>query len=170
VGPLIFAPGGESLIFASEDGRIRSWHFVKKPEPIVQLAGHKKEVWGLAFTPDGTTLISSADDHLIKLWDTRDGKLRRALGGCRDIWTRRRSVKGSDTAIWGLAFSPDGRTLAAACGDAKVRLWDPITGRMTLVLDGHSQRVNAVAFAPDGRALASASHDGAIRFWCAERP
>ena len=57
----------------------------------------------------------------------------------------------SDAEIWALAFSPDGRTLAAACGDAKVRLWDPITGQVMLVLEGHSQRVNAVAFSPDGR-------------------
>ena len=81
-----------------------------------------------------------------------------------------KSVKGSDTGIWGLSFSPDGRTLAAACGDARVRLWDPVTGEEILVLDGHSQRVNAVAFAPDGATLASAGHDGAIKLWRAEHP
>ncbi len=85
-------------------------------------------------------------------------------------WSRRTSVKGSDAAIWGLSFSPDGRTLAAGCNDAKVRLWDPITGQVMLVLDGHAQRVNAVAFNPDGQTLASASHDGAIKLWHGEAP
>src|SRR6185312_5908037 len=68
-----------------------------------------------------------------------------------------------------LTFAPDGRTLAAACGDAKTRLWDPITGQLTLVLGGHRQRVNTLEFSPDGLTLASASHDGAIKLWHAER-
>jgi WD40 repeat protein len=74
-------------------------------------------------------------------------------------------IKGSDAAVWGLAFSPDGQTLAAACDDAKIRLWDPSTGQVILGLDGHAQRVNAVAFSPDGGTLASASHDGAVKLW-----
>jgi WD40 repeat protein len=80
-------------------------------------------------------------------------------------WSKRAFVKLSSAPVWGLAFSPDGRTLAAGCGDARVRLWDPVTGQLLLVLDGHTQRVNTVAFSPDGRSLASASHDGAIRLW-----
>ena len=74
-------------------------------------------------------------------------------------------MKGSDAAVWGLAFSRDGRTLASACGDAKVRLWDPISGQVVLVLDGHTQRVNAVVFSPDGQTLASADHKGEIKLW-----
>jgi eukaryotic-like serine/threonine-protein kinase len=73
-----------------------------------------------------------------------------------------------DGGILGLAFAPDGQALAAACGDAKVRLLDPLTGQTTLVLDGHARQVNAVAFAPDGMTLASASHDGEVRRWHAK--
>ena len=35
------AADGTPNLIASQDGRIRSWHFGKKPEPIAQLAGHK---------------------------------------------------------------------------------------------------------------------------------
>jgi WD40 repeat protein/serine/threonine protein kinase len=151
-GRLVFAPGGESLIFSSEDGRIRSWHFVEKPEPIAELAGHKAEVWGLAYTPDGTTLISSADDHSIKLWDTRHGELLRALEGHNEL-------------VASLAISADGRLLASAGFDKTVRLWDLPSGNPRAVLRGHTDRVRAVAFSSDGRRLASAGSDKTVRLW-----
>jgi eukaryotic-like serine/threonine-protein kinase len=152
VGCLVFAPGGESLIFKSEDGRIRSWHFVKRPEPIDQLAGHKAEVWGLAYTPDVTTLISSADDHSIKLWDTHDGGLVSTL-------------KGHGALVASLAISPDGKLLASGSFDKTVRLWDIPGGRPRAVLRGHTDRVRALAFSPDGRRVASAGSDKTIRVW-----
>jgi eukaryotic-like serine/threonine-protein kinase len=151
-GRLVFAPGGESLIFSSEDGRIRSWHFVKKPEPLAELAGHKAEVWGLAYTPDGTTLISSADDHSIKLWDTRHGELRSTL-------------KGHNKLVASLAISADGTLLASAGFDKTVRLWDLPSGNSRAVLRGHTDRVRAVAFSSDGRTLASAGSDKTVRVW-----
>ena len=75
-----------------------------------------------------------------------------------------------EAPVWGLSYSPDVETLAAACGDATVRLLHPNTSQILLELDGHTTRVNAVAFAPGGRAVASASHDGAIKVWSAQGP
>ncbi len=150
VGCLVFAPEGDSLIFKSEDGRIRSWHFVKKPEPISRLAGHKAEVWGLAYTPDGATLISSADDHSIKLWDAGDGSLLATL-------------KGHGALVASLAISPDGTLLASAGFENTVRLWDLPSGQPRAVLRGHTGPVRAVALSPDGRLVASAGSDRTVR-------
>ncbi len=155
-GRLVFAPGGESLIFSSEDGRIRSWHFVRKPEPIAELAGHQKEVWGLAYTPDGNTLISSSDDHSIKLWDARDGGLRSTL-------------EGHDSLVAGVAVSPDGRLLASAGFEPTLRLWDLPGRRLIRTLRGHTDRVRTVAFSPDGRHVASAGSDKTVRVWDVNR-
>ena len=45
-----------------------------------------------------------------------------------------------------LAFSSDGRLLARACEDRKVRVWDLLTGKEAAVLDGHTDHVSCVAF------------------------
>src|SRR5436305_2003539 len=56
--------------------------------------------------------------------------------------------------VYGVAFSPDGKTLAAG-SYAVVKLWEPATWKELAVLEGHTQPVDTVAFSPDGKTLAS---------------
>jgi WD40 repeat protein len=75
----------------------------------------------------------------------------------------------SPDALWVLAYSPDGKTLAAAAGPfgspGDILLWD--AARMTFLrkLSGHSKGVGSVAFSPDGKTLASGSWDWSVRLW-----
>jgi WD40 repeat protein len=77
-----------------------------------------------------------------------------------------------------VAFSPDGKILAAGCGvpgsgkDPKtmdsvgeIRLWDVATGKNTATLKGHAGMVWSVVFSPNGKTLASSSHDGTVKLW-----
>jgi RNA polymerase sigma-70 factor (subfamily 1) len=71
-----------------------------------------------------------------------------------------RAHRGS---IYGLRYSPDGRTLASAGKDGTVRL--QMAGRAPLFLRGHTDEVNWVTFDRQGRRLATASDDGTARVW-----
>ncbi len=84
--------------------------------------------------------------------------------------TRRTGVMGilhgHTDAVTGVAFSPDGRTLASGSDDNTVRLWNVATHRqLGAPLRGHTGRVTNVAFSPDGRTLASGSNDDTVRLW-----
>ena len=68
-------------------------------------------------------------------------------------------------AVYSVAFSPDGSTIASGGVDA-IRLWDTDTGERLRTITGHTGPVESVAFSPDGRMLASsASWDETIRLW-----
>ena len=67
--------------------------------------------------------------------------------------------------VRGIAFSPDGLTLASGSYDATIYLWDTGTGEHKRTLTGHTRNVESVAFSPDGETLASGSHDATIRLW-----
>ena len=92
----------------------------------------------------------SAGDDGVRLWDTATDREQYA------------ELTGHSGSVRGVAFSPDGTTLASA-GDDGVRLWDTTTGEQLLFID-HSGSVRGVAFSPDGTTLASAGDDG-VRLW-----
>jgi hypothetical protein len=66
--------------------------------------------------------------------------------------------------IYTVAFSPDGRLLASASSDSRIRLWNPATGTQIRQIKAHSQKVYSVAFSPDGQVLA-AGDNTAVRLW-----
>jgi WD40 repeat protein len=126
------------------------------------LAGHTEGLYSVAFAPDGSTLATASNDRTIRLWDLATGREIASL------------FASSDTPVMPLmiAFSPNGRLLAAAEGDwesadrpGQVRLWDVPTRREVAVLKGHQRPVSVVAFSPDGRLLASGSMDRTVRLW-----
>lgn len=74
-------------------------------------------------------------------------------------------VYGGQSPIWAVAFSEDGRQLAAAGADSLIRVWDVENDWQLLsVLEGHSATVTAIRYIPNGR-LISVSVDRIIRLW-----
>jgi WD40 repeat protein len=158
-----WSPNGLSLASGGEDGFVRVWE-VRSGRLRMELAGHAGPVLCVAWSPDGRSLSSGGEDGTVRVWDTQHGKMSRALEPTVPRVTRE-SVSGG---VYGLAWSPDGRTTAAAYADATIRLFDAEIGRHRRTIRGHAGPVLCVAWSPDGRWLASGGEDGTVRVWEAE--
>ncbi|KIX02675.1 uncharacterized protein Z518_08617 [Rhinocladiella mackenziei CBS 650.93] len=121
------------------------------------LEGHTHYVKAMAFSPDGSLLVSASIDHTVRLWKVSTGQAVQTL-------------QGHTNSVRAVVFSPDGSLLASASDDGAVRLWKVSTGQAVQTLEGHTSLghtnfVEAVAFSPDGSLLASASCDHTVRLW-----
>ncbi|WP_083389756.1 ribosome assembly protein 4 [Trichormus sp. NMC-1] len=75
------------------------------------------------------------------------------------------TLKGHDSKVRSVVFSPDEQQLASGSDDKTIKIWDVTTGKVLNTLKGHEGGVNSVVFSPDGKQLASGSVDKTIKIW-----
>ena len=164
LGRVAFSPDGKTLGVATTGyptqihiWDVASWRLRASYEEVMD--GWSKMSTDLAFSPDGKILAVSQGTG----FQPRDGAATRLF----DVTTggELAVLRGDDAYHTAVAFSSDGKTIATASEEGKIRLWDLQTceERTTLTWDG--RRIQSLAFSPDGRNLVTIDSTAKLRLW-----
>ena len=123
-----------------------------KFEEVLEIKGHKKNVWSVAFSSDGKTLASGSSDKTVKLWGVKSGSLIKTL-------------EGHKKSVYSVDYHPKETLLASGSFDDTIKLWDLDTGKEMKTLKHHILSVNKVVFSLNGEYLVSTGDDNAVKIW-----
>lgn len=149
---------------SSSDRTVKLWRI--DGTEIATFRGHAAGTWGVAFSPDGSTLVSSSGDKTVKLWRLASPKPATphptpAPKGQGSLF---KTLQGHNSAVIGVAFSPNGELIASVSDDRMAKLWSR-DGKLLHNLKGHDSGIWSVAFSPDSQTIATGSNDGMIKLW-----
>ncbi len=139
-----FEASGQSIAFTN-DAQAMIWNW--KEGTMKTLTLHKRRIFAVASF--GDWVATAGEDRTIK-----------------QIHFKTNSVRTIDDAIAvKLAYRPDGKLLAAAGQDGRVRIYKAENGQKLEVIDAHRLKANAVKFSSDGKELYTAGADSTVKVW-----
>ncbi len=157
-----FSPDGQLLATASRDLTIKIWDVVTGEElrTMVRYGG----TYALAFSPDGRLIAAAGGGNDIEIFGVaRDQEVTRLQRPVQQSGTSNSS--SSQGSVFTLAFSPDGKRLAAGGADYACTIWDVARKEIVRILRGSSYSLTALSFESSGKLLMSGSLDHLIRLW-----
>jgi WD40 repeat protein len=145
-----FSPSGSHLFAGDRGGNVLVFDPVARRR-LLAFAAHSAAVLGLAVSPDGNVLVTAGADSTLKFWDAKN-------------LAPRGEFRGLSGAVTKVVFAPDG-TLAGACTDRVIRMWNVTTGDTLRVLRGHISAVTDISYSADGTRIVSLAANGNVRIW-----
>ena len=150
VNVVAFGANGKVLASAGNGNFITLWnpqtgHLMKRFR--VGLADRRDRVTGLAFSPDGNTIISATLKGSVIVWNARRGsQLFPPL-----------ALATTTERVSSVAFGPDGSTFAIGLGSKSVELFDTITAQPLgdPLINKKGSGIGPITFSPDGVTLIS---------------
>jgi WD40 repeat protein len=174
VSHVAWSPDGKSLASSSVDGVVLVWdawsHMVR-----LTYRQHSDSVQVVAWSPDGRYIASAGKDKTVYIWELEKLRQRRSLfSSFFSTSLHMLPINGQQNwggfagSIYALAWSPDGKQLAASCSDGQVYMRNVAMNRngSALRID-RSTIKNTLSWSPDGKSLAIGGNDKAVHIWSA---
>jgi WD40 repeat protein len=154
VYPVAVTPDGQRIVSGGWDGHVRVWS-ADTGACLAVLPTGAPRVHAVALDPQGSELVASMGDGDLIAWDLVTGA---------ELARRDRTGVTSEGC---LAWSPDGRTLAASSDvePGRVLLLEPRSLEPRGSLEGSKAAISALAFDPAGRTLVAGNHEGELVLW-----
>jgi len=158
------SPDGRSVALAMPGGSVEI-RDAQSMETRLRLEGHSKAVYSVAFSPDGSSIVSVSRDSSIRAWDTGSG---------RQLWTASSGGHGFAVTV----CSPNGSTVATASwfrDKARgvvglIKLFDAHSGKEKWSAEFGVKPTLGLAFSSSGRYLAAGNWDGQVGVWDLQQP
>jgi WD40 repeat protein len=138
-----FAAAGRVLVATinlvnGNDHEIRFYDLIH-PGQAPRCVPERHRAFSLAVSPDGGLVAVATTGGQVRLFDPAKGELIEP------------PLHGHLNAVYGVAFSPDGRRLISASGGREaIKLWDVGTRQELLTLAGTGSILNAAKWSADG--------------------